>query len=47
MRWADDQACPLEAVTRREVEAGRLAADDDFRQLSLAGATVLGKRPPS
>jgi len=37
----------LEAITRREVEAGRLAADDDFRRLSVAGASVLGKRSPS
>jgi hypothetical protein len=37
----------LEAITRREVEAGRLAADDEFRRLSVAGAAVLGKRPPS
>ena len=33
----------LEYVTRREVEAGRLAADDDFRKLAAAGANVLGK----
>jgi hypothetical protein len=32
----------LECITRREVEAGRLAADDKFRQLAVAGATVLG-----
>jgi hypothetical protein len=37
----------LEAVTRREVEAGRMAADDEFRRLSIAGASVLGKRLPS
>jgi hypothetical protein len=29
-------------VTRREVEAGRLAADDDFRQFAEDGAAVLG-----
>lgn len=32
----------LERVTRREVEAGRLGPDDDFRQLAVAGASVLG-----
>ena len=37
----------LDAITRREVEAGRLAADDDFRRLSVAGASVLVKRSPS
>src|SRR5438309_2572875 len=37
----------LEAITRREVEAGRLAADDEFRRLSVAGAAVLGGRSPS
>jgi hypothetical protein len=31
----------LERVTRREVEAGRLAPDDDFRMLAAAGASVL------
>lgn len=32
----------LERITRREVEAGRLAPDDEFRQLAAAGAAVLG-----
>lgn len=32
----------LERITRREVEAGRLAADDELRQLAVAGAAVLG-----
>lgn len=32
----------LERITRREVEAGRLDADDDLRKLSVAGASVLG-----
>ena len=32
----------LERITRREVEAGRLDPDDDFRKLSVAGAAVLG-----
>lgn len=32
----------LERVTRREVEAGRLDPNDDFRQLAVAGASVLG-----
>jgi polyhydroxyalkanoate synthesis regulator phasin len=32
----------LEYITRREVEAGRLPTDDRFRQLAIAGATVLG-----
>ncbi len=32
----------LERVTRREVEAGRLSADDEFRKLAVAGASVLG-----
>lgn len=32
----------LERITRREVEAGRLDPDDDLRQLSVAGASVLG-----
>jgi hypothetical protein len=32
----------LEKVTRREVEAGRLDPDDDFRTFAVAGATVLG-----
>jgi polyhydroxyalkanoate synthesis regulator phasin len=34
----------LECITRREVEAGRLSADDKFRQLAVSGATVLGTR---
>jgi hypothetical protein len=33
----------LDYATRREVEAGWLAADDDFRKLAAAGANVLGK----
>ena len=33
----------LEHVTRREVEAGRLPADDNFRKLAAAGAAGLGK----
>jgi hypothetical protein len=32
----------LERITRREVEAGRLTPDDEFRQLAAAGAAVLG-----
>lgn len=32
----------LERVTRREVEAGRLDPDDEFRTMSVAGAAVLG-----
>jgi hypothetical protein len=32
----------LERVTRREVEAGRLDPNDDFRKLAVAGASVLG-----
>lgn len=32
----------LERVTRREVEAGRLDPNDDFRKFAVAGATVLG-----
>jgi hypothetical protein len=32
----------LERVTRREVEAGRLDPNDEFRTLTVAGATVLG-----
>jgi hypothetical protein len=35
----------LDNVTKREVEAGRLAADDEFRQLAAAGAAVLGRKP--
>jgi HD superfamily phosphohydrolase len=40
-----DQIDPdrLEYVTRREVEAGRLAPDNDFRNFAIAGANVLGK----
>jgi hypothetical protein len=33
----------LEYVTAREVEQGRLAADDDFRQHAMTGAATLGK----
>lgn len=32
----------LERVTRREIEAGRLAPESDFREFAVAGATVLG-----
>jgi hypothetical protein len=32
----------LDRITHREVEAGRLAPDDDLRTLSAAGASVLG-----
>jgi hypothetical protein len=32
----------LEYITRREVAAGRLAADDKFRELAVTGAMVLG-----
>lgn len=32
----------LERVTRREVEAGRLDPNDEFRKLATAGASVLG-----
>ena len=32
----------LERITRREVEAGRLAPDDEFRQLAAAGSAVPG-----
>jgi len=32
----------LERVTRREVEAGRMDPDDDFRKFAEAGAAVLG-----
>jgi hypothetical protein len=32
----------LERVTRREVEAGRLDPEDEFRKLAVSGATVLG-----
>ncbi len=32
----------LDKITTREVEAGRLAPDDDFRQLAAAGGQVLG-----
>ena len=32
----------LERITCREVEAGRLAPDDDLRTLAVAGASVLG-----
>ena len=35
----------LNEVTAREVEVGRLAADDEFRRLAAAGAAVLGRRP--
>jgi hypothetical protein len=32
----------LERVTRREVEAGRLGPEGEFRKLAVAGAAVLG-----
>jgi hypothetical protein len=32
----------LERITRREVEAGRLDADSDFRKYAVAGLTVIG-----
>ncbi len=32
----------LERITRREVGAGRLSPDDDFRGLAVAGASVFG-----
>ena len=32
----------LARITKREVEAGRLDQDDDFRQLAAAGGQVLG-----
>ena len=44
----DDLADPdrLEQVTRREVEAGRLAAHDSMRILTVAGSEALGKGTP-
>ena len=36
----------LEHVTRREVEAGRLDADDEFSKLAVAAGEVLGKGAP-
>lgn len=35
----------LDNVTAREVEAGRLAPNDEFRRLAAAGASLLGRRP--
>lgn len=32
----------LDRITRREIEAGRLAADSDFRKLAEAGGAILG-----
>ena len=32
-------------ITRREVEAGRMAPDDDFHKLAVAGATILTPLP--
>ena len=32
----------LDRVTKREIEAGRLDSEDDFRKLAVAGASVLG-----
>jgi hypothetical protein len=31
----------IDAVTRREVAAGRMAPDDEFRQLAAAGGAIL------
>jgi hypothetical protein len=44
----DDLVNPLllEKVTRREVEAGRLNPDDEFRKLAIAAAKVLGDTGP-
>jgi hypothetical protein len=36
----------LENVAQREVHAGRLAPDNDFREFIAAGAAALGKQPP-
>ena len=33
----------MERITSREVEAGRMAPDDDFRQLAVASSLVMGK----
>ncbi len=32
-------------ITRREVESGRMAPDDDFHKLAVAGATILTPLP--
>ena len=44
----DDLVNPLllERVTRREVEAGRLSPDDEFRKLAITAANVLGDTGP-
>jgi hypothetical protein len=36
----------MAAITRREVEAGRMAADDELHNFSVAGATILAPLPP-
>jgi hypothetical protein len=36
----------LAAITRREVEAGRIAPDDELHKLAVAGATILTPPPP-
>lgn len=43
--WIGENVDParLEAVTRREVEAGRLDAHDGLRQLAIDAAAVMGK----
>ncbi len=33
----------MERITRREVDAGRMTPDDDFRQLAVASSLVMGK----
>jgi hypothetical protein len=35
----------LDEATAREVEAGRLAADDEFRRFAAAGGALLGRKP--
>jgi hypothetical protein len=47
---SDDEYLKLDrlaAITRREVEAGRLRADDGLHQLAVSADTVLTPRPPS
>jgi hypothetical protein len=36
----------IAAITRRAVEAGRMAADDELHKLAVAGATILTPLPP-
>jgi hypothetical protein len=36
----------LAAITRREVDAGRMSPDDELHKLAVPGATVLTPRPP-